>query len=60
MSSSQVKTKFEPSSTVYIPLLEGGLKMILEGAASEEGRSHVNFDMSSWTIRIIITLGADK
>ena len=46
-STSQVNTKFAPSSTVYIPLLEGGLKIILEGAGSEDGRSHVNLDTSS-------------
>lgn len=31
-STSQVKTKFSPASTVYALSLEGGSTMILEGA----------------------------
>jgi len=37
-STSHVRTKFPPASTVYVPSLEGGSKMILGGAGwKDEG-----------------------
>ena len=36
-STSHVRTKFPPASTVYVPSLDGGSKMILGGAGWKDG-----------------------
>ena len=50
MSTSQVKTKFAPSSTVYTPLLEGGSKMILGGAGLEGRKESIVLCKSCYNV----------